>query len=75
MLFKLTYPLLNIVIFGAESAFQLATLQLSHGDHMPGSHFVIMNDHGGLTRCKGYSIKSLKKKDKVTTLFIREKGN
>ena len=75
ILLEPTYPLFNIIIFGAESVFQVNTLQLSHGDHMSSSHFVIMNDHGGLTRCKGYIIKSLKRKGKVTTLFIKEKGN
>ena len=67
MSFVLTYPLLNIfVIFGAESAFQVATLQLSHGDHMSGSNFIIMNDHGSLTRCQSYVIKPLKGKSKMT---------
>ena len=67
MSFILTYPLLNIVIFGAESDFQVATLQLSHGDHMSGSNFIIMNDHGGLTQCQSYIIKPLKGKSKMTT--------
>ena len=70
-----TYPLFNIIIFGAELIFQITTLQPSHGDHMSSSNFIIMNDHGGLTRCKSYIIKSLKRKGKVTTLFIKEKAN
>ena len=67
MLFVLTDPLLNIVIFGVESAFQVATLQLSHGDHMSGLNFIIMNDHGGLTQCQSYVIKPLKGKSKMIT--------
>ena len=72
---ELTYPLFNIVVFRAKSTFQITILQLNHGDNMSGSNFVIMNDHGGLARCKSYIIKSLKRKGKVTTLFIKEKGN
>ena len=70
-----TYPLLDVIIFRAKSTFQITTLQLSHRDHMSGLNFVIMNDHGSLARCQSYIIKSLKRKGKVTTLFIKEKGN
>ena len=67
--------LLDVIIFGAELTFQVTTLQFSHGDHMSGLNFKVVYDHGGLTRHKRDIIKSLKRKDNMTTMFRKEKEN
>ena len=42
---------------------------------MSGPNFKVVYDHGGLARHKRDIIKSLKRKDNMTMMFRKEKGN